>query len=157
MMTSLVATNWSQKMFPTSSRFPAAPPALAHALLASLDIIDGAEGRSRRAHLDALVRRFDASLVLRRWRRLPSATPIQPVIIGENQAALAAAAALDARGLWVPAIRPPTVPLGTARLRVTLSAAHGFDDLARLIEALQTLDNSLDNSRDNPTPPGAPT
>ena len=131
----------------------AAPPALAHALLASLDIIDGAEGRSRRAHLDALVRRFDASLVLRRWRRLPSATPIQPVIIGENQAALAAAAALDARGLWVPAIRPPTVPRGTARLRVTLSAAHGFDDLARLIEALQTLDNSLDN----PTPPGAPT
>ncbi|MBC7573788.1 MAG: 8-amino-7-oxononanoate synthase [Herminiimonas sp.] len=127
----------------------AAPPALAHALLASLDIIDGAEGRSRRAHLDALVRRFDASLVLRRWRRLPSATPIQPVIIGENQAALAAAAALDARGLWVPAIRPPTVPRGTARLRVTLSAAHGFDDLARLIEALQTLDN--------PTPPGAPT
>jgi 8-amino-7-oxononanoate synthase len=127
----------------------AAPPALAHALLASLDIIGGEEGRSRRAHLDALVRQLDATLVLRRWRRLPSATPIQPVIIGENRDALAAAAALDAQGLWVPAIRPPTVPRGTARLRVTLSAAHGVDDLARLVAALQTLDQSPDRMPGN--------
>lgn len=118
----------------------AAPPALAHALLTSLDIIGGEEGRQRRARLNALIARLDADLVLRHWRRPASITPIQPLIIGENRAALAAAAALDVQGLWVPAIRPPTVARGTARLRITLSASHTFDDLACLVAALRTLD-----------------
>lgn len=119
----------------------AAAPALAHALLTSLDLIAGDEGRTRRAHLGDLVAQLDRSLSLRHWHRAPSITPIQPVIIGGNLQALAAAAALDAQGLWVPAIRPPTVPPGTARLRITLSAAHTGQDLARLVGSLNTLDN----------------
>ena len=118
----------------------AAPPALAHALLTSLDLIAGAEGDTRRAHLTHLIARFDQALLLRHWRRLPSSTPIQPLIIGANCDALAAAAALDAQGLWVPAIRPPTVARGTARLRITLSAAHAIADLDGLVLALRELD-----------------
>ena len=118
----------------------AAPPALAHALLTSLDIIGGADGDARRAHLAHLIARFDQALVLRHWQRLPSSTPIQPVIIGANAAALAASAALDAQAIWVPAIRPPTVARGTARLRITLSAAHQTADLDRLVVAVRELD-----------------
>ncbi len=61
------------------------------------------------------------------------------MIIGDNHAALRVAAALYERGLWVPAIRPPTVPRGTARLRVSLTAAHQPQDLARLVDALRDL------------------
>jgi 8-amino-7-oxononanoate synthase len=71
------------------------------------------------------------------WRLAPSFTGIQPLILGDNDAALALSAALEARGLWVPAIRPPTVPAGTARLRVALSAAHTAEDVDRLIEAVR--------------------
>lgn len=118
----------------------AAAPALAHALLTSLDIIDGAEGRVRRAHLRALIVQLKTALHLRRWRHLPSDTAIQPLIIGANEDALHAAAALYDDGLWVPAIRPPTVPAGTARLRVTLSAAHTAEDVAQLAVALNALE-----------------
>lgn len=119
-----------------------APPALAHALLASLDIIAGDEGASRRAHLQAMVRQLQDGLRLRRWRHLRSQTAIQPVIIGDNHDAVSASAALYRQGLWVPAIRPPTVPAGTARLRVTLSAAHSAEDVARLASALNMLDHA---------------
>lgn len=71
-----------------------------------------------------------------RWHALDSHTAVQPLVIGSNEATLAAMRTLDAHGLWVPAIRPPTVAPGTARLRVSLSAAHTFDDLARLEAAL---------------------
>ncbi|MES2831859.1 MAG: 8-amino-7-oxononanoate synthase [Pseudomonadota bacterium] len=118
----------------------AAPPALAYALLTSLELIAGAEGRQRRAHLDCLIEEFSTALTLRQWQLLPSITPIQPIVIGSNAAALAAAAALDAEGIWIPAIRPPTVPRGSARLRVTVSAAHTTSDLARLIQILPTLE-----------------
>jgi 8-amino-7-oxononanoate synthase len=118
----------------------AAPPALAHALSASLLLIQGAEGEARRLHLRALIDRFKSRLQLRHWRLLPSHTAIQPVVLGSNEAALAAAARLDALGFWVPAIRPPTVPAGSARLRVTLSAAHSEAQLDALIEALMALD-----------------
>ncbi|WP_026354689.1 8-amino-7-oxononanoate synthase [Massilia niastensis] len=120
----------------------AAPPALAHALLASLDIIGGPEGARRRAHLAALVDSLRAALRFQRWQLAPSATAIQPVIIGSNDDALRAAAALQEQGLWVPAIRPPTVAPGTARLRVTLSAAHGIDEVARLARALNELEKT---------------
>ena len=66
-----------------------------------------------------------------------SDTAIQPLVIGGNAAALDVMARLRAQGLWVPAIRPPTVPEGTARLRIALSAAHGAEDVHRLIEALR--------------------
>ena len=70
------------------------------------------------------------------WALADSDTAIQPLIVGDNAAALALSAALEAQGLWVPAIRPPTVPVGTARLRITLSAAHTAADVQRLVEAL---------------------
>jgi 8-amino-7-oxononanoate synthase len=120
----------------------AAPPALAHALLASLDIIGGDEGRALRAHLQSLVAQLDSELRLERWRRVASATAIQPIVIGANDEALAAAAGLHERGLWVPAIRPPTVRAGTARLRVTLSAAHTHEEVAQLAAALNDLERT---------------
>ena len=70
---------------------------------------------------------------------MPSPTAIQPVIVGDNHAAVDVARALFERGLWVPAIRPPTVPRGTARLRVSLSAAHGEAHVRQLIDTLREL------------------
>jgi 8-amino-7-oxononanoate synthase len=120
----------------------ASPPALAHALLASLDIIAGDEGKALRAHLASLRAQLDQSMHLVRWQRPVSQTPIQPIIIGSNEEALAAAAGLHAQGLWVPAIRPPTVARGTARLRVTLSAAHTHEEVAQLCAALNDLERT---------------
>jgi len=73
------------------------------------------------------------------WTLLPSDTAIQPLIVGDNLTALQLADALRQRGLWTPAIRPPTVPKGSARLRISLSAAHTADDLEQLITALKEL------------------
>lgn len=115
-----------------------APPALAQALLASVDMIEG--GEDRRGRLTALIERFRSETRLRRWRLLPSRTPIQPVVIGDNAETLAVARALWDEGLWVPAIRPPTVPQGSARLRVSLSAAHDEADVSRLAAALNRLE-----------------
>ena len=67
---------------------------------------------------------------------LPSASAIQPLIVGDNRAALALSHYLQERGLWVKAIRPPTVPPNTARLRITLTSAHHRDDITQLTEAL---------------------
>jgi 8-amino-7-oxononanoate synthase len=114
----------------------AAPPAVAHAVSASLKVIGGDEGDARRAHLGALIERTRALLRETRWTPVDSHTAVQPLVIGGNDETLALMHALDAHGLWVPAIRPPTVPAGTSRLRVSLSAAHSFDDLARLEAAL---------------------
>ena len=112
----------------------AAPPALAHALATSLAIIR-AEG-ARRSRLAALIERFRAGAQSLPWSLARSPTPIQPLIVGEPAAAVELSDALFARGVWVPAIRPPTVPKGTARLRVSLSAAHTDADVDRLIGAL---------------------
>ncbi|KFI05310.1 8-amino-7-oxononanoate synthase [Massilia sp. BSC265] len=120
----------------------AAPPALAHALQASLDIIGGGEGVRRRAHLAALVDHLQDALRPRRWQLLASSTAIQPLIIGGNEDALRVAAGLHEQGLWVPAIRPPTVAPGTARLRVTLSAAHTHDEVAQLASTLNELERA---------------
>ena len=119
----------------------AAPPALAHALLTSLDIIGAAEGDTRRAHLQSLTRSFRDGLALKNWRYVASDTPIQPIIIGGNNATMAASNALYRDGLWVGAIRPPTVPADTGRLRVTLSAAHTQDQVATLVRSLNALDH----------------
>lgn len=118
----------------------AAPPAVAHALLTSIDIIGSDEGRQRREQLVAHVVRLCERLDLQRWQRLPSDTPIQPVVIGDNAATMAAGAALLARGFWVGAIRPPTVPAGSARLRITLSAAHTPDQVDALAEAIVAIE-----------------
>jgi 8-amino-7-oxononanoate synthase len=118
----------------------AAPPALAHALMTSLDIIAGAEGSERRTHLRKLIGQLQDSLQLQRWEHMRSESAIQPVIIGSNERVVKAAMALYGGGLWVPAIRPPTVPPGTARLRVTLSAAHTTENITQLVSALNTLE-----------------
>jgi 8-amino-7-oxononanoate synthase len=122
----------------------AAAPALAHALSASLALIAGEEGAARRLHLNELIAHFRAALKLKRWRLLPSDTAIQPVCIGASRDALAASAGLQRSGLWVPAIRPPTVPRDTARLRVTFSAAHERADMLRLADALQDVEEESD-------------
>ncbi len=120
----------------------AAAPALAHALLTSLDLLEGEEGHARRANLQALIAQFNDGLRLQRWQAMPSVTAIQPVVIGENAETMAAGAALYQQGMWVGTIRPPTVAAGTARLRVTLSAGHTGAEVAQLIEALNVLERS---------------
>ena len=112
----------------------ATPPLLAHALLASLQII--AQEEWRRERLRALIAQLRDGLTASRWQLMPSETPIQPLLAGGNDAALALSARLAATGLLVPAIRPPTVPQGTARLRISLSADHEAADVARLVAAL---------------------
>ena len=114
-----------------------ASPAMACALLASLQLI--ADGDARRAHLRQLTAQLRDGLAATRWRLLPSPTAIQPVIIGDNHEAVRVAGALFERGLWVPAIRPPTVAKGSARLRVSLSAAHRSEHVLQLINALRDL------------------
>ena len=112
-------------------------PIIACALLASLDLIE--RGDARRAHLQQLTAQLCDGLADTRWQLIASPTAIQPVIIGDNHEALRVANALYERGLWVPAIRPPTVPKGTARLRVSLTAAHTSEQVERLVTALQEL------------------
>lgn len=112
----------------------ASPPLLACALRESLALIRGEP--QRRERLQALIARFRAGAAGLPWRLAVSPTAIQPLVVGGNAAALALSASLWQRGLWVPAIRPPTVPQGTARLRITLSAAHSDADVERLLGAL---------------------
>ena len=115
----------------------ALPPAVAHATLTSLRLVEQEDWR--RAHLNSLIRYFrDAA----RHYGLPlmtSVTPIQPLVLGNSEAALQASDALLDQGILVSAIRPPTVPQGQARLRITLSAAHHITDVDRLVDALAGL------------------
>lgn len=115
----------------------ATPPAVACALLQSLSLIR--DGDALRATLQSHITRLQSGLAGLPWHLLPSPTAIQPLIVGDNQAALDLSSALWERGIWVPAIRPPTVPKGTARLRISLSAAHTAADIDQLIAALRTL------------------
>jgi 8-amino-7-oxononanoate synthase len=115
----------------------ATPPALASALLESLQLIEN--GDELRGHLQRLIAQLRSGLRSLPWSVMPSATAIQPLLVGGNQAALNLSAGLLERGIWVAAIRPPTVPQGTARLRITLSAAHRAADVTRLIESLHEL------------------
>lgn len=118
----------------------AAPPAVAHALMTSLSIIEGEEGRQRRANLGSLIATLRSGLARLSddagWMLGESQTAIQPLIVGDNDAALTLSAMLEAEGIRVGAIRPPTVPEGTARLRITLSASHTQADVQRLLSAL---------------------
>jgi 8-amino-7-oxononanoate synthase len=96
----------------------------------------GPEGQSRRAKLRAHIASVRTMLGRTTWGASASTTAIQPVMVGANEAALALADALLEQGFWVPAVRPPTVPPGTARLRLSLSAAHEADDVRRLCDTL---------------------
>ncbi len=113
----------------------AAPPLLAQTLLVSLDIVAAEDWRRRR--LAELIAQLRAGLAGLRWRMMPSQTPIQPLLVGANDAALRLSSALLEHGVLVPAIRPPTVPRGTARLRISLTAAHDAQHVAQLIAAVR--------------------
>ena len=116
----------------------AAPAMLASALRASLELME--HGDHLRSHLNQLIARLRSTLAAglagSSWRLGESTTAIQPLMIGANDAAMAVMDGLRQRGLWVPAIRPPTVAPGTARLRIALSAAHTTADVDRLAAAL---------------------
>ncbi len=125
--------------------FSTAPtPADAAAALAALRVVRSAEGAALTGRLAALIDRVAEA----GFAPPGHPSPIIPVVLGSEQAALNASAALLQDGLWVPAIRPPTVPVGTSRLRVTLSAAHSDEDVSRLLHALAAA---------CPTPTPAPT
>jgi len=112
----------------------APPPALAAAASAAVDIARF-EGW-RRDKLARLVAHFRRGAVERGIDLMPSRTPVQPVLIGASKAALTATQALEREGFFVPAIRPPTVAQGKARLRVVLSARHEESDVEQLLNAL---------------------
>ena len=121
----------------------ASPPAVEHALLTSFALIEGTLGAQRRANLvarqaqlrDGLLALIDRHPHLG-WRLTDAETPIQPLIVGGNAEVMALAAALEAAGLRVPGIRPPTVAAGTARLRITLCGTHTAADVDTLLAAL---------------------
>ena len=118
----------------------ATPPLLSHALLRSLTLIEQEEWRRER--LSQLIVQLRQGLQSLRWKLMPSATPIQPLIIGRNDEALQLSEALREHNILVPAIRPPTVLQGTARLRISLSALHSTEDVDRLTAALRELESN---------------
>ncbi|HEX3632624.1 MAG TPA: 8-amino-7-oxononanoate synthase [Casimicrobiaceae bacterium] len=122
----------------------ASPPLLASALAASVALMRS--DTARRDRLFALISRWRGLASSLPWPLLPSITPIQPLIVGYAGEALAVSQALWDRGIWVPAIRPPTVPSGSARLRVTLSAAHSDADVDTLVAALAEIGVDLRKS-----------
>lgn len=121
----------------------ATPPAIAHTLLKSLDLIEGDAGSKRRQHLNQLICIWQDEMKFTDWVKVSSCTPIQPVILGSNANALMAAKLLDEAGYWIPAIRPPTVPLGSSRLRITFSANHSTEDLRQLISTLKAIEQQV--------------
>ncbi|WP_426414927.1 8-amino-7-oxononanoate synthase [Aestuariirhabdus sp. LZHN29] len=112
------------------------PPAVAAATLDSLQLLK--EEGWRRAQLAQLIARFREGAEALGLELMDSSTPIQPIVIGDARQAMAISEQLEATGILVTAIRPPTVPRGTARLRVTLSASHSDEDVDRLLEALSS-------------------
>lgn len=115
----------------------AMPSPLAVATLESLAIAKAEP--ERREHLAALIARFRSGTRELGFTLMPSTSPIQPLVVGDPARALALSRALEERGLLIGAIRPPTVPEGTSRLRVTLTAAHQASDVDRLLESLSEL------------------
>ncbi len=116
----------------------ATPPMLALALQESLRIIETEDWRRER--LEQLIAQLRNGLKLKHWQLMPSETPIQPLLIGSSKEAAAVSAALQEKGILVPAIRPPTVQQGTARLRISLSAVHSREDVELLLDALHQLE-----------------
>ncbi|XEI34130.1 8-amino-7-oxononanoate synthase [Aeromonas veronii] len=110
------------------------PAAQACAVSKSIELVRAAD--EARAQLGKLITRFRQGAQALGWQLGASDTPIQPLLVGESCVALQLAERLRDRGVWAGAIRPPTVPVGTARLRITLSAAHREQDVDRLLDAL---------------------
>lgn len=115
----------------------ATPALLSHTLLKSLTLIEQEDWR--REKLTQRIAQLKNELQSLRWKLLPSNTPIQALIVGESEDAMHLSQALREHGVLVPAIRPPTVPQGAARLRISLSALHSEEDVERLTVALKEL------------------
>ncbi len=124
----------------------ASSPALAFAILRSISLIEGGLGQELRARLHRNIKQWKKGSRFTTWNRLESDTAIQPIVVGSNETALQLAKALDQLGYWIPAIRPPTVPKGMARLRMTLSAAHTKEQIQGLCKVLSDLETSLPKS-----------
>ena len=120
------------------------PPALACATLKSLELLR--RETWRREHLAALIRQFREGAQQIGLQLMDSPTPIQPIVIGDSAQALRLSRMLRERGVLVTAIRPPTVPAGSARLRVTLSAAHSEAQVQLLLNALAECYPQLENA-----------
>ena len=125
-----------------------APPMIAEALRASLLLIEREDWRRER--LQALRLRLRAGLAGLPWPAPATPSAIQPLMLGDSVSALALMDALEMQGIWVPAIRPPTVAEGTARLRISLSALHSLADVDRLVAALTA---TTDAAGTNTAPP----
>lgn len=119
----------------------AMPPAIALATCTSVRL--AREADDRREHLSRLIARFRREATALGYALMPSDTPIQPILLGDAWSALALSKALEARGIWVTAIRPPTVPEGECRLRVTFSASHTEAHLDKLLKALGDAQHEL--------------
>lgn len=111
-----------------------APPALSATLIASVDLIE--QGDHLRSHLQTLISTLKQHIKVKRWSLMPSMTAVQPLLVGNNYEALALSEHLQAQGILVPAIRQPTVPVNTSRLRISLSAAHTIEDVIRLADVI---------------------
>jgi len=118
-----------------------APPALSATLSASVKLIE--QGDELRAHLRELIKYLKQNLKCKQWQLMPSETCIQPLVVGGNYEVLALSEYLQTKGILVPAIRPPTVPLNTGRLRISLSAAHTLEDVVRLVDAIHEAEKVL--------------
>jgi len=115
----------------------ALPPSIAEATRTSLVLLQ--EESWRRVRLTERIQQFRRGARQLNLQLMDSMSPIQPLVLGDNRAVMAASDQLRASGFWVGAIRPPTVPEGTARLRITLTAQHSADQVDRLLEALSSL------------------
>ena len=118
-----------------------APPALSATLTESVKLIES--GDDLRTHLQHLIGTLKKNLHLKKWQLMPSITAVQPLLVGSNHTALGLSEYLQKQGILVPAIRPPTVPVGTARLRISLSAAHSEADVLQLAQAINQAESEL--------------
>jgi len=121
----------------------AMPAAIAAATLASIEIVK--EQSSRREHLQSLIRGFKTGAAQLGLNLMPSDTAIQPVLVGDAKLALRMSEQLREKGIMVTAIRPPTVPAGSARLRITLSASHTHEHVEQLLNALGALSSTMES------------
>ena len=118
-----------------------APPALSATLAEAVKLIEN--GDDLRANLRHLMATLKQNLQLKKWQLMPSDTAIQPLLVGSNHAAIRLSEHLQNQGILVPAIRPPTVPVNTARLRISLSAAHTEADVIKLAQAINQAEKDL--------------
>lgn len=118
-----------------------APPALSATLSKSVELI--AQGDHLRSHLRTLIQQLKSTLNMTKWQLMPSETAVQPLVVGGNHEVLKLSQYLQDKGILVPAIRPPTVPKNTARLRISLSAAHKEADVIQLANVINQAESEL--------------